>query len=106
MHQGAGRLKGTESEKNSITSSADKCFLHVLYFALKGWPGMKQPEIDRNKIYSSSEIIKILEADGWQLHGARLKRGDYCLSVFFLWRPKCRKHRKRCRAALNLRKSR
>ncbi len=31
---------------------------------------MKQPEIDRNKIYSSSEIIKILEADGWQLHGA------------------------------------
>ena len=31
---------------------------------------MKQLEIDRNKIYSSSEIIKILEADGWQLHGA------------------------------------
>ena len=31
---------------------------------------MKIPEIDRNKTYSSSEIIKILEADGWMLNGA------------------------------------
>ena len=29
---------------------------------------MKQPRINRNKAYSSSEIIKILEADGWRIH--------------------------------------
>ena len=36
----------------------------------KGWPGMKKPEIDRNKTYSSSEIIGILETDGRCLHGS------------------------------------
>ena len=36
---------------------------------------MKKPEIDRNKIYSSSEIIRVLEADGWQLHGIE---GSHC----------------------------
>lgn len=29
---------------------------------------MKKTEIDHTKIYSSSEIIKILEAEGWQLY--------------------------------------
>lgn len=29
---------------------------------------MVKIEINRNKAYSSSEIIKILEADGWQLN--------------------------------------
>jgi len=38
-------------------------------------PRMKKPEIDRNKICSSSEIIRILEADGWQLHGTE---GSHC----------------------------
>jgi len=31
---------------------------------------MKKIEINRNKAYSSAEIIKILEADGWQLNKA------------------------------------
>ena len=29
---------------------------------------MKKAEIDRKKAYSSREIIKILEEDGWRLH--------------------------------------
>jgi len=29
---------------------------------------MGKPEINRNKAYSSSEIIAILKADGWSLH--------------------------------------
>ncbi|NLL36105.1 MAG: type II toxin-antitoxin system HicA family toxin [Fretibacterium sp.] len=29
---------------------------------------MRKVEINRDKTYSSSELIKILEADGWQIH--------------------------------------
>lgn len=29
---------------------------------------MKKADINRNKAYSSSDIIKILEADGWQFY--------------------------------------